>query len=176
MKKNNADLNKLKIVDIGTDDFLTATSKNIDFAWIFEGWDGIEAKRRGVDLNFLPLKDLDERLDYYTPLIISNENFIKENPELVKKFLKATTKGYEYAIENPTEAAKILVKHAPEIDEELAIKSQEYLSTKYKDDAKRWGEMKDSVWDNYTDFLREYNLIDKDMKAKDAYTNEFLPE
>ena len=112
MKKNNADLNKLKIVDIGTDDFLTATSKNIDFAWIFEGWDGIEAKRRGVDLNFLPLKDLDERLDYYTPLIISNENFIKENPELVKKFLKATTKGYEYAIENPTEAAKILVKHA----------------------------------------------------------------
>ena len=176
MKKNNADLNKLKIVDIGTDDFLTATSKNIDFAWIFEGWDGIEAKRRGVDLNFLQLKDLDERLDYYTPLIISNENFIKENPELVKKFLKATTKGYEYAIENPTEAAKILVKHAPEIDEELAIKSQEYLSTKYKDDAKRWGEMKDSVWDNYTDFLREYNLIDKDMKAKDAYTNEFLPE
>ena len=176
MKKNNADLNKLKIVDIGTDDFLTATSKNIDFAWIFEGWDGIEAKRKGVDLNFLPLKDLDERLDYYTPLIISNEKFIKENPELVKKFLKATTKGYEYAIENPTEAAKILVKHAPEIDEELAIKSQEYLATKYKDDAKRWGEMKDSVWDNYTDFLREYNLIDKDMKAKDAYTNEFLPE
>ena len=176
MEKNNADLSKLKIVDMGTDDFLTATSKNIDFAWIFEGWDGIEAKRKGVDLNFMPIKDLDERLDYYTPLIISNEKFLNQNPDLVKKFLKATTKGYEYAIENPTESAKILVKYAPEIEEDLAIKSQEYLAKKYKDDADRWGEMKDSIWNNYTDFLREYNLIDKDMEAKDAYTNEFLPE
>ena len=176
MDKNNADYSKLKIVDIGKDDFFTATSKNVDFAWIFEGWDVVEATRKGIDLNFMPIKDLDERLDYYTPLIISNEKLLSENPELVKKFLKATTKGYEYAIENPVESAKILVEYAPEIEEDLAIKSQEYLANKYIDDAAKWGEMKDIVWDNYTDFLREYNLIDKDMEAKDAYTNEFLPK
>ena len=39
-----------------------------------------------------------------------------------------------------------------------------------------WGEMKDSVWNNYTQFLKEYNLIEKDLKASDAYTNEFLPQ
>ncbi|EQG76501.1 NMT1/THI5 like family protein [Clostridioides difficile DA00165] len=115
-------------------------------------------------------------MDYYTPLIISNETVLKDNPELAKKFLKATTKGYEYAIKNPEESAKILVKHAPEVDEKLALKSQEYLASKYKDDAPRWGEMKDSVWNNYTSFLKEYKLIDKDMKASDAYTNEFLPQ
>ncbi|MGL5693595.1 MAG: ABC transporter substrate-binding protein, partial [Peptostreptococcaceae bacterium] len=158
MEKNNADYNKLKMVDIGTDDFFTATNKNIDFAWVFEGWDVVEAKRKNIDLNYIPIKDLDERLDYYTPLIISNEKLLNEKPEIAKRFLRATTKGYEYAVKNPEECAKILVSYAPEIDEELAIKSQQYLASKYVDDAPRWGEMKDKVWDNYTSFLKEYKL------------------
>ena len=151
-------------------------NKNVDMMWIFEGWTGIEAKQRGVDLNYIQLRDLDKRLDYYTPVIISNEKLLNENPELAKKFLNATSKGYNYAVENPEEAAKILVKHAPEIDENLAIESQKYLAKEYISDAKYWGEMKDSVWNNYTQFLKEYNLIEKDLKASDAYTNEFLPQ
>ncbi|MGL4912549.1 MAG: ABC transporter substrate-binding protein [Romboutsia sp.] len=176
MKKEGKDFKNLKVVDIGQDDFFTATSKSIDFAWIFEGWDVVEANRRGIDLNFIPIGQVDERLDYYTPLIISGEKFLNENPEVAKKFLEATSKGYEYAIENPKESANILIKHAPEIDEELAIKSQEYLADKYIDDAPRWGEMKDSVWNNYTEFLKEYKLINKDLKPSEAYTNEFLPK
>lgn len=176
MKKEGKDFNKLKVVDIGQDDFFSATSKNIDFAWIFEGWDVVEANRRGIDLNFIPIGKVDKRLDYYTPLIISNEKLLKENPDKAKKFLEAAAKGYEYAIENPTEAAKILVKYAPEIDEELAIKSQEYLASEYIDDADRWGEMKDDVWNNYTEFLKEYKLITKDLKPSEAYSNEFLPK
>lgn len=176
MKKYGKDFKDLNVVNVGEDDFFTAVKNHIDFMWIFDGWTGIEAKLQGMDLNYMPLKDLDERLDYYTPLIISNEKLLKENPELAKKFLKATSKGYEYAIENPTEAAKILLKYAPEINEDLAIESQKYLAKQYKAEASRWGEMKDSVWDNYTNFLREYNVINKDMKASEAYTNEFLPQ
>lgn len=176
MKKEGKDFKNLKVVNIGNDDFFTATSKNIDFAWIFEGWTGIEANQRGVELDYIPIGKVDKRLDYYTPLIISNEKLLKEKPEVAKKFLEATKKGYEYTIENPKEAAKILIKHAPEIDENLAIKSQEYLAEKYIDDAKRWGEMKDSVWNNYTGFLKEYKLINKDLKPSEAYTNEFLPK
>lgn len=176
MKKDGANFKDLKVVNTGEDDFFTSVKKNTDFAWIFEGWTGIEAKLKGMDLNYIPLKDLDKRLDYYTPVIVSSEKLLKEDPELAKKFLKATAKGYEYSIENPTEAAKILVKYAPEIDENLAIESQKYLANQYKAEVSRWGEMKDSVWNDYTDFLREYNIIDKDMKANEAYTNEFLPQ
>ena len=155
MQKYGAKFKDLKVVNVGDDDFFTAVKNNIDFMWIFEAWTGIEAKLQGMDLNYMPLKDLDKRLDYYTPVIISNEKLLNENPELAKKFLKATSKGYEYAIENPIEAANILVKYS---------------------EASICGEMKDSVWDNYTNFLREYNVINKDMKASEAYTNEFLPQ
>ncbi|MGL6108318.1 ABC transporter substrate-binding protein [Romboutsia sp.] len=176
MKKENKDFSKLKVVNVGEDDFFSAVNKNVDMMWIFEGWTGIEAKQKGIDLNYIPIRELDERLDYYTPIIVSSEKLLKEDPELAKKFLNATSKGYNFAIENPEEAAKILVKHAPEVDETLAVESQKYLAKEYISDAKRWGEMKDSVWNNYTNFLKEYKLIEKDLKASDAYTNEFLPE
>ncbi|MEA4827427.1 MAG: ABC transporter substrate-binding protein, partial [Clostridium sp.] len=114
--------------------------------------------------------------DYYTPVIISNEDTLKNNPELVKKFLKATTKGYEYAIQNPEDSANILVKAVPEIDAKLAVASQKYLAKEYKADAKRWGEMKEEVWNNYTQFLYEKKLIPKNMDAKEAFTNEYLPQ
>ena len=176
MEKTGADFDKVTIADIGQDDFFTATTNSVDFAWIYEGWDVVQAKLKNFDLNFIPLNQFDKRLDYYTPVIISNETLLNDNPELAKKFMKATTEGYQFAIDNPEEAAKILVKHAPEIDEELAIESQKFLASKYKDDAPRWGEMKDEVWNNYTAFLKEYGLINKDLKPEDAYTNEFLPE
>ncbi|MED9947077.1 MAG: ABC transporter substrate-binding protein [Peptacetobacter hiranonis] len=176
MEKTGADFDKVTIADIGQDDFFTATTNSVDFAWIYEGWDVVQAKLKGFDLNFIPMNQFDKRLDYYTPVIISNETLLSDNPELAKKFMKATTEGYQFAIDNPEEAAKILVKHAPEIDEELAIESQKFLASKYKDDAPRWGEMKDEVWNNYTAFLKEYGLINKDLKPEDAYTNEFLPQ
>lgn len=175
MSNNGADFNTVKLVDIGEDDFFTSTKGEVDISNVFEGWTCIEGKLRGEDVNFIATRDLDKRLDYYTPLLITNNSILNDNPDLAKKFLSATTKGYEDCISQPEESAKILLKYAPEINEDLAIESQKYLADKYIDDASRWGEMKDSVWNNYTDFMKEYKLINKDMKASDAYTNEFLP-
>jgi len=41
MEKEGADYSKIKLVNMGNDDFFTATKKHIDFAWIFEGCTGI---------------------------------------------------------------------------------------------------------------------------------------
>lgn len=176
MEKDGADFSKLKMVDMGSDDFFAATKKNVDFAWIFEGWTGIDAKLKNVPLDYIELRKLNKDLDYYTPVIIANEGLLKKDPEMVKKFMKATTKGYNYCIDNPEDSAKILVKNVPEIDEKLAIESEKYLKDKYKAESKRWGEMKESVWANYTKFLLDNKLIDKNMNVKEAFTNEYLPE
>ncbi len=176
MEKNGSDFSKLTTVDVGTEDFFIATKNNIDFEWTFEGWTNISAKLRNFDINYIPLRELDERLDYYTPIIASSESVLSEKGDMVSKFMEATSKGYEYAIANPEESAKILVKAVPEIDEQLAIESQKFLANEYKADASRWGEMKDSVWNNYTQFLLENELIQKNLEASEAYTNEFLPK
>lgn len=175
MKKNGADYNKLKNINIGSDDFFAATEKNIDIAWIFEGWTGVEAKLKGIDLNYIAVKDLHPDLNYYTPILVTNNKLINENPDKVKDFLKATEKGYKYSIDNPEESAKILLKYAPELDENLAIESQKFLAKEYISDAPKWGVMKSEVWKNYAKFLKDNGLIEKELKVEDAFTNDFLP-
>lgn len=175
MDKYGADFNKVKIVNIGSADFFTSVKKDIDFAWIYYGWTGIEAELRGVRLNYIDIRKEDPNLDFYTPVIIVNDDYAENHGDTIKKFLAATSKGYEYAIKNPEEAGNILLKSAPELNKDLVIKSQQYLAKEYQSDAPRWGEMKQSVWENYANLMYERKLIPKNINASEAFTNEFLP-
>ena len=175
MEKENADFNKLEMLDIGAADFFTAVEKHVDFTWIYYGWDGVAAELKEMDLSFILLQEVDPALDFYTPTIIASEKLLSENPELAKRFLKATAKGYEFAIENPEEAAKDILKAVPELDEEIVAASQKYLAEQYKADAPRWGEMKEEVWKTYANWMFERNLLEAELEANKAFTNEFLP-
>jgi len=175
MKKYDADFSKLEIVNIGASDFFTSVTKDVDFSWIYYGWDGISAEVKNFKINFILLQDLDPLLDFYTPVIITSEKTINENPELIKKFLRATSKGYEFAISNPVEAAKILTDRVPELDKNIIAASQAYLAEQYKGDANRWGEMKESIWGTFGNWMYENNLISIKLDASKAFTNEFLP-
>jgi len=176
MAKYGADFSKVKMVNIGSADFFASMEKGIDFSWIFQGWTGIEAQTKGMALNYINLRDEDKAFDYYTPVIIASGAKIAENPELVKKFMRATAKGYDYAIKNPSETAAILIKSVPELNKDLVAASQTYLSREYQSDAPRWGEMKPEVWKNYADFMFANQLIDKNIAPEQAFTNDFLPE
>lgn len=176
MEKYDGDVEKAEILTSGVIDFFASSEKDIDFAWIFEGWTGIEAQIRGIELNYIDLGKEDPALDYYTPIIITSEGLISENQELAKKFMKATAKGYEDAIENPEEAAEILLANAPELDQELVIESQKFLSNAYQAEASQWGIQKREVWANYTDWLYNNGLINSKIDIDAAFTNEFLPE
>lgn len=176
MDIDGADVSKVNIVNIGDADYFTAVKRDIDFAWIFYAWTGIEAELRGEPLDMIYVKDYSNKLDYYTPVIVTNETLIQEDPELVKAFMRATAKGYEYAINHPEEAADLLIKAVPELDAELVLASQKWLSPRYQDDAPRWGEQKAEVWSGYAEWMFERGLLDQELDADSAFTNEFLPD
>lgn len=176
MEKDGGDFSKTKIIDIGAIDFFTSVKKYVDYTWIYYGWDGVAAKLKNFPINFILLQDFDSELDFYTPVIIANENLINDDPDLVRRFLRATGRGYEFCMENPEEAAEALLKNAPETDEEIAIASQKYLASEYQSDAKRWGEMKKEIWHNYSHWMYERKLIEQELDVDEAFTNEFLPE
>jgi len=169
-----ADYDKVKNITIGETDFFKTIGRDSDFQWIFYGWDGIEAHRRGIKLNTIMLKDLNPILDYYTPVIITNESHIKNQKELVTKFMRAVVQGYEFSINNPSEASQILIKSAPELNPELVKQSQVYLSQEYQSDAKKWGIQREEVWKRYAQWMSDQKLIKKMINVKDAFTNEFL--
>lgn len=174
MSRDGAEMEDVEIVQLGNSDFFMATQKEIDFVSIFYAWTGIEAEIRDVELNFIQKKDYAEELDTYSPVIITSEKMMNENPEVVRAFMDATVKGYEFAIENPSEAAEILINAEPDLDPELVKRSQEWLSPRYQDDAEKWGIQELERWQTFADFMYENGIIEKEINAKEAFTNEFI--
>lgn len=175
MDKYQSDVNKVNFINIGSADFFTSIQKDIDFSLIYWGWTGIEAELRNLELNFFPIGEEIEALDFYTPVLIANEDKIAQEPDLLSRFMQATTRGYQYAIESPEEAAGILLQKVPELDPELVRASQQYLAGQYQAEAAAWGVMKPEVWKNYADFMYENKLIETNIDASQAFTNDFLP-
>lgn len=175
MQSVDADVNEVKMISVGSGDFFTSTKKDIDFALIYYAWTGIQAELLNEPLDVFYLKDYSEALDFYTPVLITNEDLIDKDPELVRAFMKATSEGYQFAIENSEKAADDLLNAVPDLDRDLVVASQQWLATRYQDDAPRWGEQKLSVWENYANWMFENKLLDDKLDAPKAFTNDFLP-
>jgi ABC-type nitrate/sulfonate/bicarbonate transport system substrate-binding protein len=176
MEKYNADFSRLEIVNIGASDFFTSVERDVDFTWIYYGWDGVKAELIDFPINFILLQDLDPVLDFYTPVIIVSEDTIKNEPGLVKDFISATRDGYEFTIDNPEESAEIFLDDNPELDPELIYASQNYLSENYVSYTEGWGYMKKDIWENYSSWMYDSNLLENRLEAEEAFTNQFLTE
>ncbi len=177
MQTDGGDVSKVEFVEIGDSDFLTLAAKGqVDFAWVFEGWEVIDGRLRGLDLNYLPLTAYPQVIpDYYTPIFITNEEMTQKSGDLVKKFLAATAKGYNDAIADPKSAGDILAKATPETSTNLIQQSQAYLAKQYKADAPRWGDQKPAVWQGFGTFMTEQKLLAKPFDPSKAFTTQFLP-
>jgi NitT/TauT family transport system substrate-binding protein len=68
----------------------------------------------------LGLRYLDAGLDYYSNGIIASDELIRSNPDLIRRFVKATLAGLQDATADPKEAGAILNKHHREIDATIA--------------------------------------------------------
>jgi len=156
-------------------DVVTALQTDIESVWVYYAWDGMASEISGLDTNYLNFADYGTELDLYTPVIIANNDFLKNKPEIAKKALAAIKAGYEYAIENPDEAAQILLKAAPELDEELVKRSQNWLKDQYKADVERWGYIDQNRWDAFYNWLYENNLIEQKIPAGFGFSNDYLP-
>ncbi len=177
MQTDGGDVSKVEFVEIGDSDFLTLAAKGqVDFAWVFEGWEVIDGRLRGLELNYLPLTAYTQAIpDYYTPIFITNEEMTQKNGDVVKKFLAATSKGYNDAIADPKGTGDILAEATPETSKDLIQQSQAYLAKQYKADALKWGDQKAAVWQAFGAFMTDQKLLAKPFDPTKAFTTAFLP-
>lgn len=118
---------------------------------VFMPWEGVAAQRAGIELNAFKLSDYG--IPYcYSPVLAAHPQTLSQNTELVKAFLAATAKGFEYAAQNPAEAAELLcqqvaadvaqaAKPLPEpLDPAMVAASQQVISQHYVDaGSNKWG-------------------------------------
>lgn len=175
VEADGGDFDKVKMIpSTVTDEVSALKSKSVDAIWIFYGWAGIAAENAGLKTDYFAFKDIDEVFDYYTPVIIGNSSWMKENPETAKKFLSAAKKGYEDAIKDPEGAAKILCDAAPELDKELVENSQKYMKDQYKAEVDQWGYIDPKRWNAFYDWLNDNDLVESKIPENTGFTNDYL--
>ena len=174
VEEDGGDYGKISMVPNTVTNVIGALQSDIDAVWVFYGWDGIAAKQAQLETNYFDFVSYAPELDFYTPVIVANNSYLKENKEEAKEVLAAIQEGYEYAIQNPKEAAQILAKEVPELDEDFLIASQEYLANKYQADATSWGIINQERWDGFYTWLHDNKLIEVEIEAGFGFSNEYL--
>ncbi len=182
--KHDGGKGTFKNVTLNVDAMQALQSKRVDFAWVFEGWEVIQAQRQGTQLNIFPITDYGVA-DYYTPNIITSPTEMKQKPDLLRRFMAATVKGYEYARTHVQESAQDLIDVAPKgtfPDTGLVVASQQFLSPRYADTGRKWGMQDASAWHGYPEFILATGGVQdaagktvKSLNLDAMYTNQFIP-
>jgi ABC-type nitrate/sulfonate/bicarbonate transport system substrate-binding protein len=171
---DGGDFSLVKMIPNTATDAFSALETDVDAIWIYYAWDGIAAETHGIPINYLDFATINPIFDFYTPVLLVNNDYAASKPDETAKFMAALSRGYRFAIENPAEAAEILLKHAPELDRALVMRSQEYLAEQYQADSPRWGEIDGERWDRFYGWMFDEGILEKDIRGQ-GFTNKFLP-
>lgn len=175
MEKEGADFDKVEVINQSAGNFIASMETEADFAWIYYGWDGIICEQEAYPIHFIPLQAIEPALDFYSPVIITNERTREEDPDLIRRFLRAAEQGYLEALADPEAAVRSLLKAAPELDGALLLASQTYINDYYLQDAPYWGAMSPAVWERFSRWMEQEGLLDRPLEPAHAYDCSFLP-
>jgi NitT/TauT family transport system substrate-binding protein len=127
-----------------------------------------------ADIGINKIMMADYGADVYADVIFTSEKIINEDPELVKKFLKASIEGWQYTIRNEEEAVNITLIYAEKQDKEFQqVMLRESLPLINTGNS-YLGMMGKEKWENTKKALVSSDLLADIVSVDDAYTNQFI--
>lgn len=165
------DRSQIKEVTIGWDvtELLDGTVDVSTGYLVNEPHQAIEA---GHEVNIILMADYG--VNMYGDVLFATEDTINNSPELVQRFLRATLKGWQYAIENQEEAVGIILKYSTDRTKShesyMLQKSIPLIHT--GDSPLGWMEI--ARWEQVQNLLLQQKILDNKIDVDKAYTTRFL--
>lgn len=132
-------------------------------------------KQKGVTINLLLPENFG--ISGYGDTLLTTESLIGDKPELVESFVQATLKGWEYALDNKTEALTIVAKYQnkdyadPERQKYILDQSAPLIRPT---GGRTIGDMNFRIWDQIVKQAQSAGLISNEFDSTTVYTNQFL--
>ena len=175
VKYDGGNLNKVNLMDVGFDIISSMTTKKVDATT--SGMVNHEVpvmKHQGFDVNYFYPCDYGIP-NYYELLFVANDETINNNPNLLKKFLKASKKGFEYVKMHEDEGLDILLENQKQdnfpLTKSVEKQSLDILTPKMETKEKEFLQQDTSVWQNNIDWLYKNNLIKTKLKTGDLFVD-----
>ncbi len=116
----------------------------------------------------------DYGVPFYADVIFTSDEFIKQHPDVVERFVRATLKGWQKAIENPQLAAEAALKYDPTLDKGFQLESMKISIPLIDTGQDHIGYMRPEIWQEMHDILLEQGLINAPVDLSKVYTNKFV--
>ncbi len=156
-----------KLINVGTNILAPLLSGQIHAViGPFRNYEINMLKLEGAEADFFPLEEHGIP-DYYELVIITNDTYLKEKPEIAKKLMMAIQAAINWTKKNPEAALQLFLKANPDANKELeklAFMDTLDLFTTTQVQSKE-------KWDAFTKFALEKGLISKSVKAEDLFVN-----
>ncbi len=146
----------------------------------------VDAILGSMDAYQIQLEQLGAELDNYpfashgvptvSTSILASNDFIAKNPDVLRRFVAASLKGWVFALDNPEKTIQHVKAAFPEVNVTLAAAELKAIRPLFcSGDAKFIGKAEDSHWARTQKLLSEVKLLPEGQDPKTYYTNEFLP-
>jgi len=144
-----------------------------DAVVIYVANEPVQLEKLGAEINVFKASDA---MDLVANGIITNEQTLKENPELVQALVTATLKGLEYTAANPEEAYEISKKYVENLAEaDQEVQMQVLLRSIELWQGEKLGYSQPAAWENMQRILLEMGLLSSELDLTAAYDNRFIP-
>jgi NitT/TauT family transport system substrate-binding protein len=109
--------------------------------------------------------------------IFATDTFIKDNPDVLRKFIAASLKGWSFALDNPARAVEHVVTTFPDSNPELVTAELAAIPPLFcSGGAKYIGKAEDAHWARTQELLSQVELLPTGHDPKTYYTNDYLPD
>ena len=114
--------------------------------------------------------------DFYELVLVASEDMISDSPDTVRRFVRATARGFADAIADPQAAVDILVAANPETDKALETEGIGLLAPLWTEGMTGFGSQTQERWEGLAQWMKNTGLLGEDVDAREAFTAEFQPE
>jgi NitT/TauT family transport system substrate-binding protein len=134
----------------------------------------VDVQQAGHKVNIIYPDDYG--VHFYADSIFTTGDLIAKNPDLAARFLRATLKGWTFAVENPTAIGPLVLKYKPDANAALETTKMTAALPLVNTGEDYIGWMKAEVWAGMEKTLREQGVLTKTVDVTRAYTLQFLQE
>jgi len=147
------------------------TTGAIDAQILYEINEPILLEQQGFKVNLI--KPRDYGINIYADVLFTTEDMIKNNPQEVRDFVKASIEGWKLVFQNPDEAVSETLAVNNTLDKNHQTKFLE-LSKPLIIGQGEIGYSDKQVWQSMEDTLKSQKLLKNPIDINQAFTNDFL--
>ena len=163
LEEQDLTIDDVNLVDVGFDLVPALLSERVDaIIGAFWSHESILIELEGREVNILKFEEWGIP-KYHELVLVTSEEYFKNNEEIVEKFVDAFSRGYKKSIENNDKSMEALIAAFPEVNVELETQGIKLLSP-------LWQESFDSdgmdSWNKFGDWMKDKGLISESLDVE----------